>query len=157
MPIYAFASANLTNIWAGIGAGYWAVSKSDNRASHMGRVTKAANMKIGSFGIIYCSKTKSLTVPFVVLSNPDSFEELTDKIWPGTWVLPFKIHPLGTPLRQLSSVEAMKTLPTLRASNRSNFGHALPVQATTVFAQSPLGDADWAVLIARLADSGANA
>ena len=32
MKLYSFASENLTNIWAGIGAGMWAVGESDNPA-----------------------------------------------------------------------------------------------------------------------------
>ncbi len=67
MKLYSFASENLTNIWAGIGAGMWAVGESDNSAFVKGRITKAARMSIGAFGILYCNETGSLTVPFVCL------------------------------------------------------------------------------------------
>ena len=68
MKLYSFASENLTNIWAGIGAGMWAVGESDNSAFVKGRVTKAARMPIGAFGT-YCNETGSLTVPFVIYSE----------------------------------------------------------------------------------------
>jgi hypothetical protein len=156
MPIFVFSSRNLTNIWAGIGATLWAVSKSKDPSTHQGRLTKAKNMQIGSLGILYCSETQSLTTPFVVLSNPDP-KALVKNIWPEEWVLPFKIHSLGTPTKQLSKDEAMSTLPTLRGSQHTNFSHALPVQATTVFSPSPLKDIDWEILIKRLADGAMNA
>jgi hypothetical protein len=60
MKLYSFASENLTNIWAGIGAGMWAVGESDNPTFVKGRNTKAARMPIGAFGILYCNDTESL-------------------------------------------------------------------------------------------------
>jgi|SRR5665213_194067 len=156
MTIFVFSSKNLTNIWAGIGAGLWAVSKSAEQSTNQGRLTKSKNMKIGSFGILYCTETQSLTTPFIVFSRPDP-DALVKNVWPEEWVLPFKIHPLGTPAKQLGKDEAMQALPTLRASGQTNFGHALPVQAITVFSPSPLQDADWEILIKRLADGATNA
>jgi hypothetical protein len=44
MKLYSFASEDLTNIWAGIGAGMWAVGESDNPTFVKGRITKAARM-----------------------------------------------------------------------------------------------------------------
>jgi hypothetical protein len=150
MSIFVFSSKNLTNIWAGIGAGLWAVSKSDT-PTHQGRITKSKSMKIGSFGILYCNETQSLTTPFIVFSRPDP--ELTVKdVWPEEWVLPFKIRALGTPRRQLYKDKAMQVLPTLRASKQTNFGHALPVQAITAFSPSPLSESDWEILIEHLAN-----
>jgi hypothetical protein len=72
MKLYSFASENLTNIWAGIGAGVWAVSESENPTFVKGRITKAARMPIGAVGILYCNETGSLTVPFVVYSRADA-------------------------------------------------------------------------------------
>ena len=112
-------------------------------------------MKIGSFGILYCAETQSLTTPFIVFSRPDP-EALITNVWPEEWVLPFRIHALGTPTKQLGKDEAMQLLPTLRDSKQTNFGHALPVQAITVFSPSPLQDSDWEILIKRLAEGAMN-
>jgi hypothetical protein len=154
MSIFVFSSKTLTNIWAGIGAGLWAVSKSDDAGIQQGKVTKSKNMKIGSFGVLYCSQTQCLTTSFIMYSQPDP-EEVIYNVWPEEegWVLPFRIHPLGTPRKQLHKDEAMKILPTLRKSGQTNFGHALPVQATTVFAPSPLQESDWEELVKKLAES----
>jgi len=151
MSIFLFSSENLTNTWAGIGAGLWAVSKSDDKPFHSGRITKSKGTKIGSFGILYCSETQCLTTPFIVFSAPDSRTTIAN-VWRGEWVLPFRIHPLGSPRKQLHKDEAMKVLPTLASSKHSNFGKALPVQATTVFSATPLQDADWEVLISKLGE-----
>jgi hypothetical protein len=156
VAIFVFSSKDLTNIWAGIGAGLWAVSRSPDAATHQGRVTKAKNMRVGSFGILYCSATQSLTTPFIVFSSPDP-KAVINNIWKGEWVLPFKIHPLGTPTKSLSKNEAMKVLPTLRTSGKNNIGHVINVQAITAFSPSRLIDQDWEVLIGRLADGAANA
>jgi hypothetical protein len=113
-------------------------------------------MKIGSFGILYCVETQSLTTPFVVFSSPDP-KGLITNVWPEEWVLPFRIHPLGSPSKQLGKDEAMRVLPTLQASGKSNFGHVVNVQPITVFSPSRLTDLDWEMLIGRLADGALNA
>ena len=95
MKIYAFASTNLTNIWAGIGAGLWAVSNSLNEGTNKRRRTLAQKMPIGSFGVLYCSEIHSFTSPFVVYSKPDE-SRIETNVWKGEWVLPFSIKPLVT-------------------------------------------------------------
>jgi hypothetical protein len=154
MAIYVFTSTNLTNIWAGIGAGLWAVSKSEHAPTNSGRKTKAQNMKIGSFGILYCSKNHSLTTPFVVLSNPNP-ERIIEDVWDGTWVLPFRIHPLGTPNKLLPWDDAKSVLPSPRSLNTTNLNTIVNVQATTVFSPSKLTEADWEVLVTHLAEGAA--
>jgi hypothetical protein len=62
-----------------------------------GRYTKAAKMKIGDVGLLYCSENKNFTVPFVVRSLPEF--RLVQDIWPEPWALPFKIDPLGSPAK----------------------------------------------------------
>jgi hypothetical protein len=47
---------------------------------------------------------------------------------------------------------AMKALPSLRASGTTNIGHALNIQAVTVFAPSRLVGQDWEILIQELAE-----
>jgi len=93
MEIFVFSSKNLTNIWAGIGARLWAVSQTEDSATAQRRETKAQNMKIGSFGILYCTDTHALTTPFVVYSKVDP-HRVVENVWPEKSVLPFKIHPL---------------------------------------------------------------
>ena len=147
MKLYSFASENLTNIWAGIGAGMWAVGESDNPTFVKGRNTTAARMPIGAFGILYCNETGSLTVPFVVYSkaNPDRIET---QVWSKTWVLPFAIKPLGSPRRQLNRDEARKILPSLKDKS---FEQLFLVQGQFAFQAAEVTDADWAVLIQKLA------
>lgn len=116
-----------------------------------GLITKARAMKVGSAGVLYCSETKSLTVPFLVYSEPDP-TEVVDNIWPESWVLPFAIHPLGTPRRQLHMHDAMATVPVLRASGSTNISHVLRIAPTTAFVPKEVSDEDWAVLLTALAD-----
>lgn len=78
MPnVYVFASKNRTNIWAGIGAGLWAVADADGPHA-AGRQTKAMQMPVGALGVIYCVENQSLTTPFVVLSPVDVHAEVLD-------------------------------------------------------------------------------
>jgi len=125
MEIFVFASNNLTNIWAGIGARTWAVSKTDESAATQGRKTKSQALKIGSFGILYCNQTQSLTTPFIVYSKPNLRKDIAD-IWPETWTLPFKILPLGSPVLQLSKEEAKKILPIFKIIRQDEFWPRLP-------------------------------
>ena len=64
MEIFVFASKNITNIWAGVGAHLWAVSQTRDATTAQGRKTKARRMKVGSFGIVYCNEMQALTTPF---------------------------------------------------------------------------------------------
>lgn len=146
MKLFVFSSINRTNIWAGIGAGRWAVSR--NQAEMSGVRTKAAKMPIGAFGIIYCVESKSLTTPFVVRSHPDA-EAVVGNIWPEKWMLPFRILPLGSPERELNVSELKKGMPSLLGSGKS-WNRTLLVAPTTVFVPSVVTDSDWAYLVERL-------
>ena len=146
MKLYSFASENLTNIWAGIGAGMWAVGESGKAAFVKGRITKAARMPIGAFGILYCNETGSLTVPFVVYSKADPERTETD-VWSKAWVLPFCIKPLGNPRRQLTRKRAREILPSLK---NNSFEKLFLVQGQFAFQATEVTDDDWAVLIQEL-------
>ncbi|MCV9937881.1 hypothetical protein OIU35_16115 [Boseaceae bacterium BT-24-1] len=148
MKLYSFASDNLTNIWAGIGAGLWAVGESDDSTFVKGRITKAARMPIGAFGILYCNETRSLTVPFVVYSKADA-ERTESQVWSKSWVLPFSIKPLGTPRRQLSRDRALEIVPSLSGKR---FEKLFLVQGQFAFQAADVADEDWAVLIQELAE-----
>jgi hypothetical protein len=150
--LYVFSSSNLTNIWAGIGASSWAVSQRDD-SQMKGLLTKSQEMTVGSLGVFYCTEIQGLTTPFLVFSQPHSTEVVKD-VWPETdkWVLPFRIHALGTPRRRLGKDQAMMLLPTLRAGGKTNITHALPIPAPTVFSPATLTSEDWAVLLEHLAE-----
>lgn len=147
MKLYSFASDDLTNIWAGIGAGMWAVGESDKTGFVKGRITKAARMPVGAFGILYCNETRSLTVPFVVYSKADP-EKIEAHVWSKSWVLPFAIKPLGTPRRQLTRDRARKVLPSLATKS---FEKLFLVQGQFAFQAADVTDEDWAILIEELA------
>ena len=151
MKIYGFASDSLTNIWAGIGAGQWAVGFSDNPTFNKGRLTKAAKMPIGAFGILYCTETSAYTTPFVVYSKPDPVETVSN-IWSEPWVLPFKIKPLGNPDRSMSVDDAKLLLPGMQEAGRADpRKHLITVQGNFAFQASEISDADWSTLIENLA------
>jgi hypothetical protein len=66
--------------------------------------------------------------------------------------MPFRIHPLGTPHRQITLKEAQKCLAAFRGKEDANPSHVLYLAPTTVFVPTPLPDEDWATLLGRLAD-----
>ena len=149
MRIYAFASNTLTNIWAGVGAGRWAVSPSDNMSYTKGRTTRSQKMPIGAGGILYCNEIKSFTTPFIVYSVPNP-NEIVDEIWPEPWVLPFLIKPLGDPRCSMPLATAKKLLPSLQEQG-ANVNNTIYVHGKMAFTQSKLTEWDWAVLISELA------
>ena len=103
-------------------------------------------MKVGSFGILYCNEIQALTTPFIVYSKPDP-DRTVRHVWPETWVLPFKIFPLGNPSRVLKKDEAKEILPVFAKSGETNFGKVFHVQAVTAFSPTRIGSEDWEVLI----------
>ena len=148
MELFCFASNNLTNIWAGIGAGLWAVaetSESDMKA----RVTKSCRMKIGSLGVLYCSETHSFTTPFLVYSEPDPIRVVTD-VWPERWRLPFRIHALGNPTRQVETSIASSKWPILQKATAPSVSAAMNLTGTTVFVPKEISTEDWAIIITDL-------
>lgn len=150
MNLYVFSSRNLTNIWAGIGAGMWAVS--EQQAENVsGAVAKAAALRVGAAGLIYCSDVQAFTSPFLVASRPADGMVITD-VWPERWTLPFRIHSLGTPRRLLHKDRIGAVLPSLARSGRP-WNHVLHIQPTTVFVASEIEDADWEALLGELAEN----
>ena len=96
IKIHVFASKSLTNIWAGIGARLWAVAES--QAQMPGAKTKAAKVRVGALGLLYCSATQSVTTPFVITSHPDTSARVSN-VWPEEWHFPFGItaHRFSNP------------------------------------------------------------
>ena len=151
MNIYGFASDSLTNIWAGIGAGLWAVGASADASFSKGRLTKAAKMPIGAFGVLYCKETGSFTTPFVVYSHPDPTATISN-IWSDPWVLPFKIKPLGNPTRSMTVAQMKVLLPSVAQKKIANpLTHLIRVQGNFAFQPSEISEADWMALIENLA------
>lgn len=148
MRLYAFSSASLTNIWAGVGAQLWAVPQSASRSSNAGRSTKAAKMLPGSVGLLYSSADKCFTSPFIVHSVADP-KAVIEHVWPGKWILPFGIRTIGNPHVRLSWSDAAKVLPSCIDGIKLN--RLIHVEPLTVFSASEISEADWALLISKLA------
>ncbi|MBI2383446.1 MAG: hypothetical protein HYV18_05185 [Gammaproteobacteria bacterium] len=149
MELFCFASKNVTNIWAGIGARMWAVAET-SPTDMKARATKSKRMKVGSLGLLYCNETHSFTTPFLVYSAPDP-EKVVSDIWPESWRLPFRIHPLGTPSRQVHMDEAKKRWPVLLKSSAASVSAAMNIPGTTVFVPVEVSADDWAMVLNDLA------
>jgi hypothetical protein len=152
MKLYTFICKNKTNIWAGIGAGLWAVSEADPQVMQ-GRQTRAKDVSVGSWGLIYCSdeNSKALTTPFIFVSKPD-VDAVEKQVWPETWRMPFRIHPLGTPRKEWNAPDAARTLPFNAGSRNTNVTSVFKAVGTAVFSPVEIGDADWSQILLRLAD-----
>lgn len=149
MELFCFASKNRTNIWAGIGAQMWAVaetSPSDMKA----RITKSKRLRVGALGLLYCNETHAFTTPFMVYSEPDPDKVIAD-IWPEKWRLPFRIHPLGNPSRQVHMDDAKKRWPVLVNSSVGSVTAAMNITGTTVFVPVEITADDWAMVLNDLA------
>jgi len=146
MELFCFASKNLTNIWAGIGANLWAVaqtSDSDMRA----RITKSQKMRVGSFGLLYCNEVHSFTTPFIIYTMPDPIKKI-DNIWPEkNWRLPFSIHPLGNPTKQLHKDKAKERWPILIKSKLESVSAAMHITGTTVFVPVIIASEDLEIIL----------
>ena len=152
MDLYCFASRNLTNISAGIGARMWAVAETspfDMKA----RITKSKRMKVVSLGLLYCNETRPFTTPFLVYSEPDPERPVTD-VWPERWRLPFRIYPLGGPTRQVHKDLAKMKWPVLKNSSVSSVSAALNITGTTVFVAAEISPDDWALILTDLSVVG---
>lgn len=145
--LYAFSSESVTNIWAGVGAEMWAVPTAPNPAIR----GKAKNIPIPAFGIFYAAKEQFLTVPFVILERPDQ-KRIEREVWHGPWALPFRIKTLGTPRKMLSRTDAKQIIPSFKRLGTDNFGKVFRVGGSYAFNRCDLEQADWDVLLGRLAD-----
>lgn len=146
MEIYVFSSNNLTNIWAGVGAGMWAVSL--KMAQNKGTITKSKKLQIGSLGLLYCSDSEEFTTPFIVKGVPKSDVAISD-VWPERWGLPFTILPLGSPLKRLSKNVVAKELPSVKRTGK-HWNKILYVQPNFSFQPSTVTGEDWAFIFEAL-------
>ncbi len=147
VSIYVFSSKSITNIWAGFGAGTWAVGIG-SETTNKGKTTKALKMPIGSFGLLYCEPWKAFTLPFVTCSIPEvgSYEE---EIWADRWMLPFKFKALGTPRKTMSGSE-IAGLSGARERGITNYANYLTVQGNFAFQASSIEASDWQTILSRL-------
>lgn len=148
MELFCFASKNLTNIWAGIGARMWAVAET-SPTDMKARITKSKRMKVGSLGILYCNETHSFTTPFVVVSEPDP-NMIVSNIWSENWRLPFSIHPLGNPSRQVDATTAKQKWAVLANVGAGGVSAAMNITGTTVFVPVEVPADDWALILSDL-------
>jgi hypothetical protein len=148
MNVYLFASKNLTNIWAGIGARRWAVSE---KAAALGVVQASAKrLPVGSLGLFYCTEAKGFTTPFLITSEPNQ-SEVVSNVWPEVWRLPFSIHPFGSPSLIMTIDSALQILPTMKASGRSKWTRVFHIQPTSAFQPTSFSYDDWSLVINELA------
>lgn len=103
-------------------------------------------MPIGALGLLYCVETQSFTTPFIVESVPK--EILIKDIWPEEWMLPFDIHPIGNPKKQLHK-DNLGILPIIKGKEK-NWHHILHIQANTAFSPTYITEKDWSVIIEKL-------
>jgi hypothetical protein len=154
VDLFIFPSKNVTNIWAGVGAGIWAISERDDSFIR-GLQTRANDrMAIGSVGVLYCSQGQFFTTPFLVYSPPQGDIAVVD-VWPDNWVLPFRIHTLGSPRKRLTLDEAKKLLPIFVSSGETNAAKVLRMAPTQAFVPTEISREDWQILLQRLADDAA--
>src|SRR5262249_35121327 len=109
--------------------------------------TKATQMRVGDFGMLYCTERHAFTTPFLVFSQPDPKREVSD-VWPGTWALPFRIHALGSPARLLDTDRLARLLPSL--AKGLTWDKLLPVAPTTIFSPASVSRDDWEILLTNL-------
>jgi len=113
------------------------------------RITKSNRLKVGSLGLLYCNETHSFTTPFLAYSKPDP-EKVVADVWPEKWRLPFRIHPLGTPVRQLHMDAAKTKWPILKNVGAGGVSAAMNITGTTVFVPIEISGDDWALILADL-------
>jgi hypothetical protein len=147
VDLYTFSSKNLTNIWAGVGAGMWAIPPSEKM--HAALAGKARLVPVGAFGVLYCAETQSLTTPFVIYSRPDPDTRVQD-VWPETWAFPFSIRPLGTPRRHLSKGSVMAELDLARSHHSTNISHVLNLSPVQVLSPVRISAGDWELVLGAL-------
>lgn len=140
MKLYVFSSNSMSNIYAAIGAGLWAVGEQKNTKS------KSEKMPIGAMAVIYCSETSEFTSPFIVKSKPKN--KVQSVIWKEEWVYPFEIIPLSKSFKKIHKDE-LNILPSI-ANSTKPWNQVLNVSPGFAFTPQQITEADWSVLIEKL-------
>jgi hypothetical protein len=106
-------------------------------------------MTPGSRGLIYCSEGRFFTMPFEVVSQPKSPDDIISNVWPGCWGLPFKISPLGSPDQRISLSSAKLQFTFL--NHGGNPTHALKgMNGLTQFGINQISSDDWNIVLSKL-------
>jgi hypothetical protein len=150
VKLFIFPSSTLRNIYLGIQAGMWAVAQTDPKRRRE-LTTKSRRMAEGSRGVFWSTEGHFFSAPFIVSSSPDPQREESN-VWPGTWILPFRIHALGTLRKRLSKADSWLALEFLKSQPRTNITHVARLNALVSFVPNEVPEHDWEVLVTRLAD-----
>lgn len=142
---HVFTSTNLENIRIGVKHRMWAIPIPKNSSMKKQFKTKSKNIQVGARGFFYCSVMKFFTTPFIVSSLPDT-EKLVTDVWDGTFMLPFKIDPLGDLSRYVWVREIKENLPSLRDNSKA-WHHVIRIRPNLVFLPTELTEADWSYLM----------
>lgn len=142
IKLYVFSSKTLNNIWAGIGAGKWAVQL----CNIPNLKEKAMNMPLGSLGLFYCSESKEFTTPFIVTKKVE--DKRIKNIWPEEWMFPFGIKVFGNPDKGIHK-NNINILPVVSKSSR-RWNHVMGISPIEVFVPIEISGEDWKILIEEL-------
>lgn len=148
MKLFVFPSQSLRNIAIGVENHRWAVPYSEHTSVRKQYTTKSGKMPVGAHGLFYCSRLDQYTMPFIVGSQPNPDQVLTD-IWEGSFFLPFDIHPLGKTDKLMSMSEIRRHFPSFNTDDveRPDFSS----RKNDYFSDKcEIAEGDWAVLIERL-------
>lgn len=147
MKLFCFASRSDDNIRRGVLAKRWAVATVSHPAM-LSRIGKARKyFRPGDVGLLYSNTRHSFTVPFVVSSNVDTTEVVTD-IWPEPWVLPFDITPLGNGCSAVSKEDARLRWTLFdRLPWKGSISATLNFTGTTVFVPTEITEQEWRFIV----------
>jgi hypothetical protein len=146
VDLFCFASDSIGHVEIAVKTRLWAVARTTD-SDNLARTTKAKRyMKVGSFGIFYCSDRHAFTTPFMTLSPVDQNRIVSD-VWSGSWCLPFRILPLGTTTRLVGKDIARSNWPVLRNSRVASVSAAMNLTGTTVFVPKEISPEDWELIV----------
>jgi hypothetical protein len=150
VKLFIFPSSTIKNIYVGIHTEMWAVAQTDpKRRKEL--TTKSRGMPEGSKGVFWSTEGQFFTAPFIVSSSPDPWRQVSG-VWLGTWILPFRIHTLGTLRKRLNKADARRTLPFLKSQRWTNITHVARLNALVSFVPNEVSDEDWEVLVTHLSE-----
>ena len=148
MKLFCFASRSPENVQRGFDARRWAVATTSDRDQQVRRTKIRRNVRIGDFGLLYCSTRASFMVPFIFDSEPD-LRAVDVNTWREPWIFPFQIQPLcGTDL-SVSVMDAEERWGVARrrfsemGSRAGGISAAMLLTGTAVFSPLHISYRDW--------------
>jgi hypothetical protein len=149
MKLFVFSSKSIEHIRIGVQAETWAVPRPATDSTMRGYETKASGVEVGNFGIFWFRS--KITTPFMFVSKPDPSGR-SPRLWfEDYWVLPFRFRPLGSPNILWRARDAGRTLPSIKI-RRGNLARRFNHAPSQVFTPIEIGEADWAMIVANLAE-----